>query len=150
MHDSERRNDIYCVCCMIEFTSRKTHNHRGTVARRLGIKGIQQELSDAAVSHCLSFEEVAEDWTLRYGIAEGDFDTVSTCRYEVPSVTSIGRVYFRLAESIPGDVPDEEKILMVFTSFISDAISDFNTSVYYSNPDYLQCSFEEGRLLDFD
>lgn len=39
---------------------------------------------------------------------------------------------------------------MVFTSFISDAISDFNTSVYYSNPDYLQCSFEEGRLLDFD
>ena len=150
MHDSERRNDIYCVCCMIEFTSRKTHNHRGTVARRLGIKGIQQELSDAAVSHCLSFEEVAEDWTLRYGIAEGDFDTVGTCRYEVPSVTSIGRVYLRLIEAIPGDVPDEEKILMVFTSFISDAISDFNSSVYYSSPDYLRCSFEDGRLLDFD
>ena len=150
MHDSERRNDIYYVCCMIEFTSRKTKNHRGAVARRLGIEGIKQELSDAAVSHCLSFEEIAEDWTLRYAIADGDFDTVSTCRYEVPSVTSIGRVYFRLAESIPGDVPDEEKILMVFTSFISDAISDFNTSVYYSNPDYLQCSFEEGRLLDFD
>ena len=150
MHDSERRNDIYCVCCMIEFTSRKTHNHRGTVARRLGIKGIQQELSDAAVSHCLSFEEVAEDWTLRYGIAEGDFDTVGTCRYEVPSVTSIGRVYLRLIEAMPDDVPDEEKILTVFTSFISDAISDFNSSVYYSSPDYLRCSFEDGRLLDFD
>ena len=150
MHDSERRNDIYCVCCMIEFTSRKTHNHRGTVARRLGIKGIQQELSDAAVSHCLSFEEVAEDWTLRYGIAEGDFDTVGTCRYEVSSVTSIGRVYLRLIEAIPDDVPDEEKILTVFTSFISDAISDFNSSVYYSSPDYLRCSFEDGRLLDFD
>ena len=135
---------------MIEFTSRKTHNHRGTVARRLGIKGIQQELSDAAVSHCLSFEEVAEDWTLRYGIAEGDFDTVGTGRYEVPSVTSIGRVYLRLIEAIPDDVPDEEKILTVFTSFISDAISDFNSSVYYSSPDYLRCSFEDGRLLDFD
>lgn len=71
MHDSERRNDIYYVCCMIEFTSRKTKNHRSAVARKLGIKGIQQELSDAAVSHCLSFEEVSEDWTLRYGIAEG-------------------------------------------------------------------------------
>lgn len=150
MDNTERQDNIYYVCCMIEFTSRETKNHRGTVARKLGIKGIQQELSDAAVSHCLSFEEVSEDWTLRYGIPEGDFDTVSTCRYEVPSVTSIGRVYFRLAESIPGDVPDEERILRVFTSFISDAVSDFNSSVYYSSPDYLRCSFEEGRLLDFD
>ena len=150
MHDSERRNDIYYVCCMIEFTSRKTKNHRSTVAKKLGISGIQQELSDAAVSHCLSFEEVAEEWTLRYGIPEGDFDTVGNCRYEVPSVTSIGRVYLRLIEAIPDDVPDEEKILTVFTSFISDAISDFNSSVYYSSPDYLRCSFEDGRLLDFD
>ena len=150
MDNTERQDNIYYVCCMIEFTSRETKNHRGTVARKLGIKGIQQELSDAAVSHCLSFEEVAEDWTLRYGIAEGDFDTVGTCRYEVPSVTSIGRVYLRLIEAIPGDVPDEERILRVFTSFISDAVSDFNSSVYYSSPDYLRCSFEEGRLLDFD
>ncbi|MDY6337391.1 MAG: hypothetical protein SPL25_10015 [Succinivibrionaceae bacterium] len=150
MHDSERRNDIYYVCCMIEFTSRKTKNHRSTVAKKLGISGIQQELSDAAVSHCLSFEEVAEEWTLRYGIPEGDFDTVGNCRYEVPSVTSIGRVYLRLIEAMPDDVPDEEKILTVFTSFISDAISDFNSSVYYSSPDYLRCSFEDGRLLDFD
>lgn len=150
MDNTERQDNIYYVCCMIEFTSRETKNHRGTVARKLGIKGIQQELSDAAVSHCLSFEEVSEDWTLRYGIPEGDFDTVSTCRYEVPSVTSIGRVYLRLAESIPDDVPDEERILRVFTSFISDAVSDFNSSVYYSSPDYLRCSFEEGRLLDFD
>ena len=150
MDNTERQDNIYYVCCMIEFTSRETKNHRGTVARKLGIKGIQQELSDAAVSHCLSFEEVSEDWTLRYGIPEGDFDTVSTCRYEVPSVTSIGRVYLRLAESISDDVPDEERILRVFTSFISDAVSDFNSSVYYSSPDYLRCSFEEGRLLDFD
>ena len=150
MDNTERQDNIYYVCCMIEFTSRKTKNHRSAVARKLGIKGIQQELSDAAVSHCLSFEEVAEDWTLRYGIAEGDFDTVGTCRYEVPSVTSIGRVYLRLIEAIPDDVPDEEKILTVFTSFISDAVSDFNSSVYYSSPDYLRCSFEEGRLLDFD
>ncbi len=150
MDNTERQDNIYYVCCMIEFTSRKTKNHRSAVARKLGIKGIQQELSDAAVSHCLSFEEVAEDWTLRYGIAEGDFDTVGTCRYEVPSVTSIGRVYLRLIEAIPGDVPDEERILRVFTSFISDAVSDFNSSVYYSSPDYLRCSFEEGRLLDFD
>ena len=35
----------------------------------------------------------------------------------------------------------------VFASFISDEISDFNTNVYYSNPDYLRCCYEEGMLL---
>ena len=53
MDNTERQDNIYYVCCMIEFTSRKTKNHRGAVARRLGIEGIKQELSDAAVSHCL-------------------------------------------------------------------------------------------------
>ncbi|MDT8719272.1 hypothetical protein IAI10_21700 [Clostridium sp. 19966] len=35
----------------------------------------------------------------------------------------------------------------VFSSFISDKISDFNSSVYYSSPEYLKCSFLEGKLL---
>lgn len=30
---------------------------------------------------------------------------------------------------------------------LSDEISDFNTNVYYSNPDYLKCSYEAGVLL---
>lgn len=40
-----------------------------------------------------------------------------------------------------------QAIIDVFTSFISDEISNFNTNVYYSNPDYLRCSYEAGFLL---
>jgi hypothetical protein len=40
-----------------------------------------------------------------------------------------------------------QAIIEVFSSFISDEISDFNSNVYYSNPDYLRCSYEEGRML---
>ena len=65
----------------------------------------------------------------------------------MPSVTSIGTVYLLLVESITEDIADEQKILTVFTSFISDAISDFNSNIYYSNPSYLQCSFQAGKLL---
>ncbi|WP_125005709.1 DUF3990 domain-containing protein [Clostridium tagluense] len=36
----------------------------------------------------------------------------------------------------------------VFQSFISDEISDFNISVYYSNPEYLKYSYLEGKLLE--
>ena len=41
-----------------------------------------------------------------------------------------------------------EAIKKVYSSFISDEISDFNSSVYYSNPDYIKCSYEAGKLLD--
>lgn len=40
-----------------------------------------------------------------------------------------------------------ENIRKVFNSFISDEISDFNSNVYYSNPNYIKCSYEEGQLL---
>lgn len=47
---------------------------------------------------------------------------------------------------VNGDVP--QTIIDVFSSFISDEISDFNSNVYYSNPDYLRCSFLEGEMLE--
>lgn len=141
------RDDIYYVCCMIEYTARKTKNRRGIVAEKLGISGIRRQLRYASVNHSLSFEQVADEWVEDYGIADGNFDTAGECRYEVPSVTSIGKVYRNLVESIPGDEAAEQKIFHVFTSFISDAISDFNSNVYYSSPSYLQCSYEEGKLL---
>ena len=44
-----------------------------------------------------------------------------------------------------GKEPDE--LIKIFTSFISDEISDFNTDLYYHNPDYIECSYKEGKLL---
>jgi len=38
-------------------------------------------------------------------------------------------------------------IIDVFSSFITDEISDFNSSVYYTNPDYLRCSYLSGEML---
>ena len=46
--------------------------------------------------------------------------------------------------------PGEEiqELLKIFSSFISDEISNFNTDLYYQNPDYLEWSYREGKLLD--
>ena len=41
-----------------------------------------------------------------------------------------------------------EELIKIFSSFISDEISDFHTDVYYQNPDYLEWSYREGKLLD--
>lgn len=140
-------DDVFYVCTMIEYTSRKTKNHRGYVAEKLGLAGIRRQLKYASVNHSLSFEQVSDEWIEDYGVEVGVFDTVRECRYQVPAVTAIGRVYENLVISSTVGQSIEEKIMAVFTSFISDAISDFNSNVYYSNPSYLQYSFEAGKLL---
>lgn len=141
------KNDIFYVCTMIEYVARITNNHRKDVIVKFSKEDIEHELKVAELNHCLTFEQVAEEWIEMYHIENGIFNTVDECKYVVPSVTSIGRVYQQLVlSSTKEDIA--QAIIEVFSSFISDEISDFNTSVYYSNPDYLRCSYEAGCLLD--
>ena len=143
----QEKDNIFYVCTLIEYISRQTMNHRGDILKCLTDKDLEKELRDAQVNHCLSLEEVADEWLKKYHIRTGTFDTVKECKYTVPSVTAIGRVYQQLVLDTCKKDEIVKNIRDVFTSFISDEISDFNTNVYYSNPDYLRCSYEEGVLL---
>lgn len=143
------KDDLYYVCSLIEYLGRVTKNHRSTVVKILGREEIDRQLYLAEVNHCLSFEEVSDELIEYFNIENGDFDTVSECKYTVPTYLSIGKVYQRLildVKKLDEDVVDT--LFNVFNSFISDDISNFNSSVYYSNPDYLKWSYLEGELLD--
>lgn len=143
------KDDLFYVCSMIEFVARETHNKCKDVVARLSDKALAHQLKAASVNHCLSFEQVCDEWIEQYEIPEGTFDNITTCKYEVPTVTAIGRVYQTLISDVMGLYQNIiEAIKMVYHSFISDEISDFNSSVYYSNPDYIKCSYEAGKLLD--
>ena len=145
--DDKRKDDIYYVCTMIEFVARATNNRCKDVIKKLSKKNIEHQLRVAEVNHCLSYEQVADEWIEQYGITFGSFDMVKACKYSVPSVNAIGRVYQQLVVATTEENEEAQAIIDVFSSFISDEISDFNSSVYYSSPDYLRCSYEEGALL---
>lgn len=142
-------DNLFYLCMMIEFVARETHNKRRDIVAKLSDKALEHQLKVASVNHCLSYEQVCDEWIEEYGIMNGDFDNVTSCKYNVPTVTSIGRVYQTLILDVI-DLYENviETIKMVFNSFISEEISNFNSSVYYSNPDYIKCSFEAGMLLD--
>lgn len=53
--------------------------------------------SRAGINHCLSIEQAADEWIEEFGIPKENYDNISECRYEVPTVTSIGRVYQKLS-----------------------------------------------------
>ena len=57
-------------------------------------------------------------------------------------------VYQWIVLSVAGLDNVAHGILDVFSSFISDETSDFNTNIYYSNLDYLRRCYEDGYLLD--
>lgn len=143
----KQKDDIYYVCSLIEFIARKTKNHRQDVIRHFSKADVERQLRLAEVNHCLSFEQVADELIEDYGISDGDFDTVKECRYDVPSFLSIGMLYQELVLSTMKNEDAVQGIIDIFSSFISDEISDFNSNVYYTNPDYLRCSYLEGKML---
>lgn len=142
------KNDLFYVCSLIEYIARQTKNKRAVIVNILGEDGIAKQLSDAEVNHCLSFEQVCDEIVEYYKIPQGNFDTITTCKYNVPSYLDIGKLYSIIIIDCAKEGQIIQEIISVFSSFISDEISNFSTDIYYQNPSYLECSYKAGYLLD--
>ena len=147
MSETER-NDLFYVCSLIEYIARKTTNRRRIVVEALGEEGVKKQLLDAGVNHCLSFEQVSDELIEQYQIPTGDFDTITGCKYSIPSYLDIGKLYAIMIEDCAEPEKEASVLIQIFSSFISDEISNFKTGLYYETPSYLECSYQEGRLLD--
>lgn len=146
--ESKLSNDVLYVCSLIEFTARFTKNKNADIVALLGKIELTRQLRLAGVNHCLSFEEVSDELITKFDIVSSSFDAVGACRYKVPSYTAIGGVYRNLIFDV---MKNEDEIIdvmyQVFTSFISEKISNFNSSLYYENPSYIKASYLAGELL---
>lgn len=145
---SEIENDLFYVCSLIEYTARKTKNHRAVIVKSLGLDGVSKQLHDAGLNHCLPFDQVSDELIEQYQIPFGTFDTISNCKYKVPGYLDIGRLYSIIILNSSRNKDIAVEIINVFSSFISDKISEFSSDLYYQNPDYLVCSYQAGYLLD--
>lgn len=144
----KEKNDYFYVCSLIEYIGRETKNKRGEITKILGKKGVEKLLYDAEVNHCLSFEQVSDEVIEQYQIPDGDFDTITGCKYTIHGFMDIGKLYSIMIEDCAEEGKEMDELLKIFSSFISDEISDFQTDVYYQNPSYLECSYRAGYLLD--
>ncbi len=149
MISEKEKNNLFYVCSLVEYVGRKTKNKRGDVVSAMVDSCLKHHLEYADINHSLPFERVADELIADCGIKEGMFDTITTCKYSIPSYTSIGRVYSTLIESeiLVSSLPVPDAFRKVFSSFIIDEISDFATGVYYENPSYLWESYMARRLL---
>ena len=126
-------NDIYYTSALIEYIGRKTLNRRSVIAAAIGLEGIERLLKLACVNHCLSFQQVADEVIERYHIYKGNYDTVSNCKYNVPSFLPIGKVYARLAQDVHENGTSYAATLYkIFLSGIDEKISNFNAAFYFA------------------
>ncbi len=144
----EEYNDLFYVCSLVEYIARVTQNRRGVIVQTLGLDGIRKQLKDAPVNHCLTFDQVSTELIEYYHISNGDFDPAANSPYIIPSYTEIGNLYATMIEDSSESYDAACDIMDIFSSFISDLISNFKSDLYYQNPDYLEHSYRAGYLLE--
>jgi len=147
--EDKSSNDLFFLCSLIEFIGRKTGNHRNTIVNAIGKEKLQHILDLADVYHSENIEKVASDIIKSHKIETRTFDNVGQAKYAIPSHWDIGKVYKRLILDVSHKQtkPVVDVIIEVYNSWLSRKIEDFNSSVYYENPDYLYESYIRGDFF---
>ena len=146
--ETQKNNDLFFVCSLIEYIARKTKNTKKYVVGKLGKETINKIYNLAEVYHSENIEEVAEEFIEKAEIKTGNYDVMLNCEYRVPSFWEIGRVYQRLIVKV---AQSEEKyidtLIEVLESWIIEKIDNYNSSMYYESPEYMYACYEEGKVL---
>ena len=147
--ESQKDNALFFTCALIEYIARKTKNIRSEVVNKLGKDRICKIYDLADVYHCDNIDTVSDAFIEEADIVSGKFDNVADCGYSVPSHWDIGKVYRRLIKMVSEDENIEivEALIEVYNSFISPKIDDYNSSVYYENPNYIFECYKEKEML---
>ena len=139
---------LFYTCSLIELIGRVRKLKRSDVVRALGENTIRRIYRYADVFHCEPIEKTADNFITNLNLPEGSFDNVAACRYQVPDYWTIGEVYERLIEDVSGDREESlvERLIEVYTSWIDDAISNYNSDFYYQSRDYIRECYLEGKI----
>lgn len=146
--EPKEENDLFFTCGLIEFIARLTKNTKKEVIKKLGKDNIKKIYELAEVYHCENIEKVANDFINDAQITNGKYDYITNCKYRVPTYWEIAKVYKRLIIMVNGD---KEKfidtLIEVLSSWIIEHIDNYNSSLYYENPDYIYECYLEGKIL---
>jgi hypothetical protein len=140
-------NDLFYVCSLIEYIGRERKLRRAEVVSGLGEKTIRRIYRYADTFHCEPIAKVADDFITMCNLPIGDFDNVSACRYDVPGYWDIGAVCAHLIEDVHGDSDMMSCLVEVYASWMSDALSRFNSDLFYQPREYIAECYRAGYVI---
>lgn len=144
----KNNSDLFYTCSLIEYIGRKQKQKRETVVKLLGRETIRRIYRYADVFHCEPIAKTADDFIHICNIPVGAYDNLEKAKYEIPDYWTIGEVYERLIEDVSEDSAEAivDTIMAVYSSWISDAISNYNTDFYYQSREYICQCYTEGEV----
>lgn len=144
----KNNSDLFYTCSLIEYIGRKQKQRRETVVKLLGRGTIRRIYRYADVFHCEPIAKTADDFIHICNIPVGVYDNLEKAKYEIPDYWTIGEVYERLIEDVTEDNTEAvvDTIMAVYSSWISDAISNYNTDFYYQSREYICQCYTEGEV----
>lgn len=146
--ETQKENDLFFTCSLIEYIARKTKNTKKKIVEQLGKINIQKIYDLAEIYHSENIEKVADEFIEKADIKDGDYDNISGCKYNVPTYWDIGKVYKRLIIMVNNNENMYiDTLIEVLSSWIIEKIDNYNSSMYYENPDYIYQCYKEGKVL---
>ena len=147
--ESQKDNDLFYTCSLIEYMARKTKNTKKYIVEKLGRDRINKIYNLASVYHSENIDKVLAEFIEDANIDIGNYAHVSNCKYNIPTYFDIGKVYKRLIIMVSNN--DEDKyidvLIEVLSSWIMKKIDNYNSSMYYENPSYIYNCYMEGKML---
>ena len=146
--ESQKENDLFFVCSLIEYIARKTNNQKRVIIEKLGEEKIRKVFELAEVYHSENIEKISDEFIKESNIEMGNYNYIENCKYNIPTYWDIGKVYKRLIIMVDNKVENYIKTLIeVLSSWIIEKIDNYNSSMYYENPDYIYACYVEGKVL---
>lgn len=147
--ETEKENDLFFTCSLIEYMARKTYNTKKYIVEKLGKDRISKIYELASVYHSENIDKVLEEFVESANIEVGNYNHVEKCMYNVPSYFDMGKVYKRLIIMV-SDRQEEryvDALIEVMSSWIMEKFDNYNSSMYYENPSYIYACYKEGKVL---
>lgn len=148
MGEDQKDNDLFFVCSLIEHIARKTKNTKKYVVEKMGKENIKKIYELAEVYHSENLEKVSDEFIEKCKIENGNYDTVSECKYRVPTIWELGRTYQRLIIMVNNNKDEYiDTLLEILSSWIIPKIDNYNSSMYYENPSYIYECYMENKII---
>ena len=146
--EPQEENDLFFTCSLIEYIARKTKNTKKLIVEKLGKENIKKIYELAEVYHSENIDKVADEYIEKANIQNGEYDHISKCEYRVPTYWELGKIYKRLIIMVDSSKENYIKTLIeVLTSWIIEKIDNYNSSMYYENPEYIYECYVEGKVV---
>lgn len=146
--ESQKENDLFFTCSLIEYIARKTKNTKKAIVEQIGEKNLQKIYELASIYHTENIDKIATEIIEKSHITLGQYNPLVNCKYRIPTYFELGKIYKRLIIMVnPEEKHYIKTLIEVLSSWMIPHIDNYNSSMFYENPDYIYECYKEGKIL---